>query len=679
MSILLPGRLFRKYWLIILGTLPLGVFGQVTVTFPRPHTVLQRNNANQTIMTIVGTCPNPADRVDWRVQARNAGQGIGTDWAVLDAAPAQGQYRGQATVSGGWYRLEIRAWVGGVVAATEVVQPVGVGEVFAVAGQSNGQGIFGYGAVNPADERVVCSSERNITDTTRLPVPFVGAPLSTTGYVAPRGESAWCWGRLGDRLAARFNVPVAFYNTCWSGTAVRNWRESITVDSTATSYNEFFRPGMPYGNLKRVAQDYVPLTGLRAVLWHQGEAEFYDTDPSAASYASDLETVIRQSRQDMGYQIPWMVARVSMDNNLYYNFNLREYAPVINAQNQVIRNGVQVYAGPNTDVVQMPREDVVHFTNDGIRQLGDAWYDAMNDDFFRNTTPVLPTAIQATDLSTSLSADATAPNLNAPVRIYITVRNEGSVAATNVLVRSLLPGPLVFAGGSEVSHKRGLISALISNLPAGTTMTRSFLVRPTQEGTYRFAAEVARMSELDVDSRPNTSIGDGQDDLALISLRTRSAGNQLFATPLSVNAPALPAVASNQPIAEADKADLSLQLALSSQAALSGQAITVSMVVSNRGGRSSGSVQVGCLLPAGLAFLDGAGMRLEAGVVRGNLADVAVNGSALLQFRAVVQQPLSDKLKAQIELAAVADPDSTPNNGYDNGEDDTAQVTIRTY
>jgi uncharacterized repeat protein (TIGR01451 family) len=672
-------KLLWKSWLTVLGILPFAVLGQVTVTFPRPHTVLQRNNANQTVMTILGTCPNPAERMEWRVLARNVGQGTTTDWAVLDAAPTLGQYRGQVTVNGGWYRLEVRAWVGSAIAATEVVQPVGVGEVFAVAGQSNGQGIFGYGAVNPADERVVCSSERNITDTTRLPIPFVGAPLSTTGYVAPRGESAWCWGRLGDRLAARFNVPVAFYNTCWSGTAVRNWRESITVDSTATSYNEFFRPGMPYGNLKRVAQDYVPLTGLRAVLWHQGEAEFYDTNPAAPNYASDLETVIQQSRQDMGYQIPWMVARVSMDNNLYYNFNLREYAPVINAQNQVIRNGVQVYAGPNTDVVQMPREDVVHFTNDGIRQLGDAWFEAMNDDFFRNTTPVLPSAVQATDLSLSLSTDITAPNLNAPVRIYITVRNEGAVAATNVLVRSLLPGPLLFVDGGEVSHKRGLISVTIQNLPAGATVIRSFLVRPSQEGTYRFAAEVARMSQLDVDSRPNTSLGDGQDDLAQISIRTRSAGSQVFATPRSVNAPALPVVTSNQPPAEGDKADLNLLLALSNQAVLTGQVVTVSMVVSNRGGRSSGGIQVGCLLPAGLSFLDGAGMRLEAGVVRGNVGDIAVGGSATLQFRVMVQQSLVDTLKAQIELASVVDPDSVPNNGYDNGEDDTAKVTLRAY
>jgi uncharacterized repeat protein (TIGR01451 family) len=677
MSTSLLKRLLLISRLFVFVLIPLSALGQLTVTFPRPHTVLQRNNANQTIMTILGTCSNPSERVEWRVLARNAGQGIGTDWAVLDAAPAQGQYRGQVTVNGGWYRLEIRSWSGGV-AAVEVVQPVGVGEVFAVAGQSNGQGIFGYGAINPADERVVCSSERNSTDTTRLPIPFVGAPLSTTGYVAPRGESAWCWGRLGDRLAARFNVPVAFYNTCWSGTAVRNWRESITVDSTATSYNEFFRPGMPYGNLKRVAQDYVPLTGLRAVLWHQGEAEFYDINPAASNYASDLETVIRQSRQDMGYQIPWMVARASMDNNLYYNYNLRQYAPVINAQNQVIQNGVQVYAGPNTDVVQMPREDVVHFTNDGIRQLGDAWFEAMNDNFFRNTTPILPTNLQATDLSLSLSADTPAPALNAPVRIDVTVRNEGAVAANNVLVRSLLPGPLLFIDG-EVSHKRGLISVVIPNLPAGTTATRSFLVRLSQEGTYRFAAEVARMNELDVDSRTNTSIGDGQDDLALISLRTRSAGNQVFSTPLSVNAPALPPVASNQPAADADKADLSLQLALSNLTTSPGQPITVSMVISNRGGRSSGNVQIGCQLPAGLAFLDGAGMRLEAGVVRGNLGDVAAGGSATLQFRVAAQQSLSDKLKAQIEQAAVADPDSTPNNGYDNGEDDTAQAVLRTY
>lgn len=522
-------------------------YAQLSITFPVAQTVFQRNNSNQTYLTIIGLCADPTDRVDCRLSALNAGQGQSTDWQVLDGSPTHGRFDGRVLANGGWYRVEVRSWRDGNVVASSEVVPVGVGEVFAVAGQSNGQGIRDRNAVNPTDERVVCSPHANQTDTTRLPLPFVSERVSAAGVISPRGLTSWCWGRLGDRLAARLNVPVMFFNSAWSGTAVRNWRESITADSTATSYNEFFRPGMPYGNLKRIVQDYAPLTGLRAVLWHQGEAEFYDTDPSASRYAADLETVIRQSRLDAGFDMAWMVARASMDNNLLFNYNYTHYDPVVSAQNQVIQQVSRVYAGPDTDVLQMPRTDGVHFSDDGLRIVGDAWNDSMNDDFFRNTTPMMPSAVQGTDLRLAMQVDNPAPSLNTPVRITMTVHNDGRYRVTNIGLRSELPAPLVFVGGENILHKRGLILAAIPELQPGQAASVSFFAQPSQEGTYQLAAEIARADQLDSDSRPNTSIGDGQDDLAKVSFRTRGGTTQQFSRTVSVNAPPLPTVASNGP------------------------------------------------------------------------------------------------------------------------------------
>jgi len=650
---------------------------QLTITFPTARLVFQRGNNNQTTLAILGLCPALTDQVEARLTEMNPGQGQPTGWVLLDAAPAQGHFGGRLTVSGGWYRVEVRAWRSGLVTDVAEVKPVGVGEVFVVAGQSNGQGIRNRDAVNPADERVVCSPHFNLNDTIRLPIPFTGAPLSATGTVGPRGQTAWNWGRLGDLLTARLNVPILFYNTAWSGTAVRNWRESITVDSTATSGGDYFRPGMPYGNLKRVVQDYAPLTGLRAVLWHQGESEFYDTDPSASRYAADLQTVIAQCRADAGFALPWVVARASMDNNLYLNYQLTQYAPVINAQNQVIQQVSGVYPGPNTDGIQMPRTDGVHLSGDGLRQVGDAWNGSLTDAFFQNTQPRLPSAITSTDLSLRMYTDQTSPALNTPLRVSLTVDNTGPRTATSVWLRCNLPPALAFIQGAEVTHKRGLILVKLPEVQPSVPRSVTFLVQPTQEGVYQLAAEIVRADQLDVDSQPNTSIGDGQDDLAQVTFRTRGSAGQVYSVPVSVNADPLPAVASNQPAPYPNTADLSLQLVSSRLAVRTGELLSISLIVTNRGGRSSGSVRVGCTLPAALSFLDGAGMTAVSGLVSGTISDLAAGRSATLSFRVTVSTPLGRaRLNAEIQSITITDPDSRPGNGYTNGEDDTAQLDL---
>jgi hypothetical protein len=142
-----------------------------------------------------------------------------TDWRIIQQNPQGGFYSGSISVRGGWYELQVRGVANGNTINTTELQRVGVGEVFLVAGQSNAQGFFNYGAPSPGDDRVNCVNYRNSTDqNSAFPSPtFV--KMSDNGNVGPRGLSPWCWGRLGDILASRLNVPVLFYNTAWEGTA----------------------------------------------------------------------------------------------------------------------------------------------------------------------------------------------------------------------------------------------------------------------------------------------------------------------------------------------------------------------------------------------------------------------------------------------------------------------------
>ncbi len=65
------------------------------------------------------------------------------------------------------------------------------------------------------------------------------------------------------------------------------------------------------------------------------------------------------------------------------------------------------------------------------------------------------------------------------------------------------------------------------------------------------------------------------------------------------------------------------------------------------------------------------------GLIYGTINDIAPNSTIILWLHALAVQSANAVIKAQLDLASVADPDSNPNNGYDNGEDDSAQLSLR--
>ena len=660
------------------------IVAQISVTFPTPRTVIQRNNANQAQLWVVGQCSPNTTRIEVLLSATVPGGGLTSpNYLILDGNPTNGRFRGQVTVQGGWYHLYVRAMQDGTVLETKQITPIGVGEVFAVAGQSNAQGVIPNRNTIPAkDERVVCVPHYNVTDTIRLPMPPAFERITTEGVIGPRGLTSWCWGVLGDSLAKRLNVPVAFYNAAWSGTAIRNWRESITQDSTATSWGEFFRPKMPYGNLKRILQDYVALTGLRAVLWHQGEAEYYDTDSLAPNYYNDLRFIIARSRADVGFaDLPWMVARASIDMFTRTLYPSQRYEPVWNQQTQVIQSTNRVFYGPDTDPLGIPRTDGVHLSSIGLIEVANAWSTAMTADFFNAAVPLLPQAVLPTvDLSLSGSGSRRVLSVGEDVIVTLTLTNNGQNTASGVRIRCQLPNNISCTNSGGFALRNGqLLYTLTDNLIPGGRTTLSFVVRPVANGTFRLAAEVVRGDQLDEDSRPNTSFADGQDDMTWIDFRTLNSGGAVFEAPVSVNAVLLPPVASNQPAPDPTGADLSLQAVSNRLVATVGQPIRVSMVVTNQGGSAATNVLIQCLIPANVGSFVSPSMSLNGQTVSGTITSIPVGESATLWFEVRGNGAGTPLFLAQIGAASVSDSDSTPNNGYDNGEDDTARVSVRVW
>lgn len=365
---------------------------QLNISFPVSRAVYQRNTANNAAITISGTYATATSRIEARVIAREAGKGTSTDWQTIVNNPQGGVFSGQLTVQGGWYDLDVRLMRDNQQIATSRVERVGVGEVFVIAGQSNAQGVRRDGE-RATDDRVNSVNyfyePKNYPNDPPAP-EFVH--LEGPNSIAPRGMGAWCWGTLGDLLANRLNVPILFFNAAFEGTSVRNWAETATGQQTLSDYAPvYYEPKHPYYPLQLALQFYANTYGVRAVLWHQGEADNqFDTPP--ATYADRLRTVINQSRTDFGRNVAWVVARASY-GDLLGGVDTK----VIDGQNQAIASAGNVFAGPNTDNIQVPRSraplyDVVHFDNPGLRDVASAWNASLTDNFFSSAAPFSPAA-----------------------------------------------------------------------------------------------------------------------------------------------------------------------------------------------------------------------------------------------------------------------------------------------
>ncbi|OIN56958.1 hypothetical protein BLX24_22285 [Arsenicibacter rosenii] len=455
-------------WLVgVLAAAPLLLNAQqIQVTFPTTRAVFQRNNANAATLRIAGFYTVPITRIEAKVTARD-GQGTSTDWRVIEANPGKGVFTNDLPdIKGGWYNLEVRGMNNDQQVGYTIVERVGVGEVFVVSGQSNGQGIETQLKTAPTagDDRVNYVSATSDKQDTADP----GYPefrqlnqdnINGQPFISPRGYGAWCWGLLGDRLVQRLGVPVLFMNTAWGGTSIGNWRETAAGGITYSIYvNGLPYPqGQPYANLRIALQFYTNLLGVRAVLWHQGEADTY-LGTSTDEYVRSLRYVIDKSRQDIGKNLAWVVSRASYEKDGGIPGG-KTRSEIINAQNQIIAQGGNVFAGPFTDNIQVPRSrapyfDETHFDANGLVDLANAWSASLDDNFWNNSQPQAPGGLAG------VSIDCAGNNsLGITVNgSYSSILWEG--LNENGQVVSLDAGQRLVKGGSNIRYRAKLKDGL---------------------------------------------------------------------------------------------------------------------------------------------------------------------------------------------------------------------------
>jgi len=324
---------------------------RLIVTSPVERHVFQRQTAETGVIHIVlQGAPDGANTI---IEARltrveKSRRGKDVDWTRLSLIPGKTAKNPVATgtadlmaPAGGWYRLDIRAREGEKGIAEVSIAKVGIGEVFVTAGQSNSSN-WGEGTSEAKDDRVVYCDGKNFVPA-RDPLPNSYGQERTKNH----GNQ---YPALGDRLAAAWDVPVAFRSATMQATQVSEW-----MPNGATGQYRYL--------VDRVAA-FGP-RGVRAVLWHQGEYDAIHGVPDEI-YRDILSHVIRRMRKDVGYETDWFVAEA--------------YKP--KAQRMIWESKV-CFPGPLSDDLKGKefRYDGIHFSTAGLEVLAKRWFDVLNKQY----------------------------------------------------------------------------------------------------------------------------------------------------------------------------------------------------------------------------------------------------------------------------------------------------------
>ena len=355
---------------VFVAALPATAMAQLTILAPRPHEVIQRvgfqpgeapggNFApGQADVAIELEVPVPIDRATAvaRVVPIEGPPAVAVPvWKRIDLAPGAkaGLHVGRLLVpAGGWLRLEVRIEpADGSPPLIASVEPVGVGEVFVIAGQSY--------ATNTNDEKLTVADPRK---------RVVARDWATAAWrvandpqPAPDGsDGGSIWPAVGDELAERLGVPIGFANVAWGGTSSAQWQPGTELHERLVTTGK---------NLGR----------FRAVLWQQGESDVIN-HTSTDDYVAAMERIRGAAVRAWGFEPVWLCAKSTHHPTVY---NDPEGEGRIRAAVDRLARMPGFGAGPDTDSLQGDsRGDVNsrrHFSAIGQKRAAGLWAGVLID------------------------------------------------------------------------------------------------------------------------------------------------------------------------------------------------------------------------------------------------------------------------------------------------------------
>ncbi len=341
----------------------------LTLRSPLDHQVIQRSSKKKGRLTIRGELAGFPEKSPI-MEARLIVNGEPGKWRRIAVNKKAQSFEARWNApAGGWHRLEVRARAGTDVLAESVIEQVGIGEVFIVAGQSN--------AANHGEEKQQTR--------TGLVSTFDGQRWAPANDPQPgaSGRGGSFLPPFGDALAEKFHVPIGLVACGVGATSVREWLPpgarfphppTLTSHVRHLPHGDWESDGTIFGTFNERMKPFGP-RGFRALLWHQGESDANQTDPTRTlpgdRYREFLEELIRASRREIGWNTPWFVAQAS------YHVPGDEASPDIRAAQAALWKTGLALEGPDTDALKGDLRDNggqgVHFSGPGLREHAARW------------------------------------------------------------------------------------------------------------------------------------------------------------------------------------------------------------------------------------------------------------------------------------------------------------------
>ena len=338
---------------------------------PVEHQVIQRDSGNKALVEMKVATSLPVSKsgpIEYRLDKNRSWEKANGEWKD-ERFVARLRVR-----AGGWYTLEVRD-SRTPDHRSQVVQ-FGVGEVFVVAGQSNSGN---YGEIKQSTKTGLVSAfdfDNNKWQLAIDPQPGAGG---RGGSIMPL---------LGDALSKKLNLPIGIIAYGQGGTSVREWLPQgsrfpnpPTVENKVRKINdgEWESLGKIYpGFIERMK--VFGKNGFRAVLWHQGESDANQKDPtrtlSGPLYEKYLTQLILKTRKDLEWDVPWFVAQAT------YHVPGDESDPNIRAAQAALWKNEVALEGPDTDQLKGKLRERdgqgVHFSGPGLEAHADAWFEKVS-------------------------------------------------------------------------------------------------------------------------------------------------------------------------------------------------------------------------------------------------------------------------------------------------------------
>jgi predicted phosphodiesterase len=350
------------------------------ITSPVEYQVIQRGAHNESWVEIKVTASLPFSKsgpLEYRLDKKRSWEKLIGEWQN------QNFLSRTKIPDGGWHRLEIREG-GNSDHRSQVVQ-FGVGEIFVVAGQSNSGN---YGEKKQATQTGLVSAYNYLNKWQLAIDPQPGAG-GRGGSIMPL---------LGDLLVREFEVPVGIVAYGQGGTSVREWLpQGSRFPNPPTVENKVrkIKDG-EWESLGKIYPGFIERmkafgkNGFRAVLWHQGESDANQKDPtrtlSGPLYEKYLTQLILKTRTDLEWDVPWFVAQAT------YHVPGDESDPNIRAaQASLWKNGVAL-EGPDTDQLKGNLRgrngQGVHFSGPGLHAHAKEWSEKVSPWLVQKTKSV---------------------------------------------------------------------------------------------------------------------------------------------------------------------------------------------------------------------------------------------------------------------------------------------------